>query len=381
MARALLVRASMDAVKMLVVTCCVLAGSCTKHVAAEHARAATEEVIDRAANPTVRVPPESRSFVQVADVRAVDDWPVLRAPGRIAFREGALGRVGAPVMARVATIHVTLGQTVRRGDPLITVESPEALAMRATARTSAEVERAAREELARVQRLAAEGVANQREILEAQLRETSTQIDATRAQSTVAFIGSGGGRNVVLRAPLDGVVLSLDATVGAIVGNDDRSLVEVGDPSQIWVDCQVFQSDLGSVEVGQQARVQLGRAATVNGRVVAVGAEVRESRTAVVRVALDEVSSAIRPGEYARVSVLSRAPVVVVPSTSVVVRDGRQYAVFVEVGHESFELQRRIVNVGTSFDGRVSITSGLTVGDRIVTSGTLLLDGAADQLL
>src|SRR4029079_11962909 len=84
--------------------------------------------------------------------------PVVRAPARIAFRDGALSQINLPVPGRVTAVHVKTGDKVKAGDPLITVTSPEAAAARASfAAAQAEAE-AARKEVARQEQMATSGV-------------------------------------------------------------------------------------------------------------------------------------------------------------------------------------------------------------------------------
>lgn len=366
--------------------CCVvlvaaaICASCTP--AHSHPTALAAPEVARPDRSDLTVPMESRQFVRIEPVTSVADWPVVRAPGRIVFREGSLGRIGATVTARVDLVHVTVGQRVRKDDPLVTLESPEAISLRAAARATHETEVAAREELRRVRALSASGVANEREVLEAELRAASAGIDATRALSSIAWIGNGGGRRVIVRSPMDGVVLSVDATIGAVVTADSHVLVEVGDPSRVHIECDVFQSNLGEVNVGQTAIVHFGTDGVVRGSVVSEGAEVRAAtRTALVRVEVDALPASLRPGAYVRVDLESPAPTVVVPASAIVIREGRDYAVYVESTAGSLHLERRLVTVGTSFDGRVAVLQGLEAGERVVVEGTLLIDGAVDQLL
>ena len=56
---------------------------------------------------------------------------LVRAPGRVAFRDGAVSEVGAPVAGRVTAVTAALGQRVRRGDPLFTIASQAAASLRA----------------------------------------------------------------------------------------------------------------------------------------------------------------------------------------------------------------------------------------------------------
>jgi cobalt-zinc-cadmium efflux system membrane fusion protein len=159
-------------------------------------------------------------------------------------------------------------------------------------------------------------------------------------------------------------------------------LVEIGDPSSLWVVADVFERDLPLVRQGATARVELpSLQQTLAGNVVSVGAVVSSGlRTAPVRISLSLHTTPLRPGMYGRadIAVGHDASSLTLPTEAVLVK-GKDTVVYVEKSPTTFE--RRAVVVGQPLNGRVQVVSGLAPGDRVVVRGALLLDGAADQLL
>jgi len=323
----------------------------------------------------------SREFIEVETIAAGAEALELRLPARVVFREEALARIGAPVSGRVMEVHVGVGDHVVAGQALITLRSPEAAASRASLASGTASLNAARRAVERVHRMMSDGVGTERELVETEARVAELEADVARARATVGLLGSGGGATLVLRSPLEGIVLSRTATAGGAVAEGEGPLVEVGDPGRSWIEADLYERDLDLVHDGEAVRVSLlSHAEPVHGAVVRVGAVVDPvTRAAPIRIELDELMPTLRPGMVAWAFVAVDDAGITVPTRSVLVVDGRSYAVFVE--EEDGAFVRRSVEIGSSIGERVQIRSGLMPGDRVVVRGALLLDGAADFLL
>jgi len=145
--------------------------------------------------------------------------------------------------------------------------------------------------------------------------------------------------------------------------------------------CEVFERDLPSVKVGARAELQIGTVpAPIAGTVVAIGGAVRaESRRAPVYIELSQ-SDLVRAGMYARATIHGApATWVTLPAEAVLLEDDGTHRVFVE--RSAGEYVPREITVGVSAAGKVQVVRGLEVGERVVVSGALLLDGAAEKLL
>ena len=329
----------------------------------------------------VQLAEASRAFVTVTPVKADASSAALQAPARVAFRDGALSRLVAPLAGRVVSVHVRTGDRVKPGDALVTLDCPEAAAARTAVATAAAALREAQSAHAREVRMFEQGVSTERERLAAETRLAEAQAELSRAQASVGFVGTGSGTTVVLRAPLAGTVLSRSVAEGIAVQPGGDVLVEVGDPSALWVMADVFERDLPWVREGARARVTLPSVhAPLEGRVDSVGAVVAGgSRTAPVRITLDAPVEGLRPGMFGRVRIDAPDASLTLPVEAVLLRNGRDSVVYVQQEVGTYE--RRPVVVAQPVDGRVQVIAGLSPGEQVVTRGALLLDGAADQLL
>jgi cobalt-zinc-cadmium efflux system membrane fusion protein len=333
---------------------------------------------------SVQISARGQPYVAARPVALEDATPVVRAPARVAFRDGAVSQINLPVPGRVVAVHVKTGDRVAAGDPLITLSSPEAAAARASlAAAQAEAE-ASKKELARQEQMAASGVGIESERVAAQARMRQIEAELARAQTTAGILGGGGGSTIVLRAPIAGTVIARHATVGSVAQPGGDPLIELGNPSALWVIADVFERELVQVQEGAEADIELStEGRSVPGRVVTVGSAVSGStRTAPVYISVDGAAGAasLRAGMFARAAIKTPAGrSIVLPAEAVLVKHGKQTIVYLDAGGGRYA--PREVTVGRSVDGKVQVISGLRPGEKVVVKGALLLDGAAEQLL
>ncbi len=336
----------------------------------------------RRVGDAVEVADEARAFLRVEPATTGNAVAVLRAPARLAYRDGSVAKVGTPVAGRITEVLVRTGESVQAGQPLLVLRSPDAAIARASVATSrAELEQALAE-ARRSAEMFAHGVGTDRERREADLRVSQLEIEVSRARTTASLVGRGAGGDVTIRAPIAGVVLDRRAAIGMSVSPEDEApLVEVGDPATLGAIADVFERDIARVREGASVEVSFPSSTTpFRGHVAYVAPAVSNTlRTVPVRIELDSLPSDARPGVFGRASITLVDQGIVLPSSAVLVRDGAQTVAYVEVSPSRFEARR--IEVGPSVDGRVYVMSGLHEGDQVVVDGALLIDGASDLLL
>jgi len=329
----------------------------------------------------VSIPPESRSYITVAEVSPQSFAATVQAPARVEFRAKALSTAGAVVAGRLGKINVQVGDRVKAGTALATLESSEAAQMRADiTRAKAELQRA--EDRAKRQAVMQKsGVGLEIERAEADIQLRQARADYQRSVQAVRLLGEGVDQSIVLRAPIDGVVLRSNASIGAAV-EAGAVLFELGEPGALWIVADVFDNDLALIEKGAKASIQISAfPAPVSGRVAAVSAAMQtDLRRGAVYIELDDTHLILKPGMFARASIEAAGPNrIVLPTTAVLIKDKKQTVVYLETAEGQFE--PRNVIIGQAREGQVPVLEGLAEGDRVVVSGALLLDSAAAMLL
>jgi membrane fusion protein, copper/silver efflux system len=282
--------------------------------------------------------------------------------GYVVPDETRLAHVHTRLSGWIEKLHVNeTGQRVKKGDPLFTLFSRElyqaerefVLTRKTSAGSSAqgslaEVARAARRRL---------------ELLGLPADEIERLEKNGEPQEAVLF-----------RSPLSGHVLEKGALEGKYV-TPGTDLYIVADLSRVWVLAEVFEQHISRVVAGQKASLAVdalpGR--TFEGKVTFLYPTLSpQTRTLRVRLEFDNADLALKPGMYGKVRLqLKSREVLSVPEEAVVNAGHHQYAF---VARPDGHFEPRLVSTGIRADEHVEILSGLSEGERVVTSAGFFID-------
>jgi membrane fusion protein, copper/silver efflux system len=174
-------------------------------------------------------------------------------------------------------------------------------------------------------------------------------------------------------SPVDGFVLARNVSPGQKFDKGADWFV-IADLSKVWILADVADRDLTYLRPGMSVQMSVsGQDKRLPARITAILPQIDPvTRTAQVRLEADNPGYRLRPEMFVDVEVpVKLAPGITVP-VDALIDSGLKKTVFVERGTGIFE--PRDVQTGSRFDGRVQITKGLREGERIVTSGTFLID-------
>jgi membrane fusion protein, copper/silver efflux system len=296
----------------------------------------------------------------------------IRTVGQVTFDETRVAVIAPKIDGWVERLYVDFtGQRVHAGAPLLAIHSPMLVT--------------AQEELLLAKRLQADvagGSEDTRgsaaELLSSARRRLAywdiPAADIERVERTGEV-----QRTITLRAPAGGFVIEKNVLRGQRIMAGEP-LYKVADLSTVWVEGEVFEQDLPSVQLGQTvvAELQAIPGETFAGRIAYVYPTLDpETRTARVRVEVANPGLRLKPGMYAtiRVTGAARANALTVPRSAVLVT-GTRSLVFLKRADGMF--QPRDVVLGAANDTRVEILRGLTAGDTVVASATFLVDAESN---
>jgi multidrug efflux pump subunit AcrA (membrane-fusion protein) len=183
-------------------------------------------------------------------------------------------------------------------------------------------------------------------------------------------------RTFTFRAPTDGVIIEKPAIAGRMI-KPGELIYRLADLSSVWVLAQIYEQDLAFVRAGQDAtvRVTYGPERVLHGRVQTLLPQVEEQTRAVTaRIVLPNPDGHLRPGMFVDVRFAAQLAddAVLVPDLAIV-RSGEHNTVFVARDDGSF--LPREVRLGARSQGDFyQVLSGLSAGERVVTSGEFMLD-------
>ncbi|MEZ2293457.1 efflux RND transporter periplasmic adaptor subunit [Variovorax sp. RCC_210] len=297
-----------------------------------------------------------------------------------------------PLTGKLLELKVRLGDTVKRGQVLATMSSPDLAQAVSDAQKARDALDLAQRALVRARGVNEAGSNAVKDVEAAQssvaqqgaeLRRSEARLRSLGADGTVGTGGNGsnGGSNApsgqVLKivAPMAGTVTALNAAAGANLNDANAALMTVSNLDAVWVTVNVPESVVGSVAPGQNAVVTLaaypGR--SFSGKVGFVSAVLdADTRRARARIVFANPEGLFKPNMYATAVLgVPQAAQAQVPASALLMNND-SVSVFVEA--EPWTFVRRMVELGREDGDSVRIRSGLAAGERVVVRGGVLLN-------
>jgi len=311
--------------------------------------------------------------------------------GKVTFDDLRVSHVFSPVTGRVVRIEAQPGQRVKKGAPLAVIESPDVgNAFSDLAKAHADLE-AAERDYKRQKELFDAHAASQKDYEQSLDAFQKAKAELSRAQKKAQLLRGGGADSVTqeytLRAPIDGEVIMRSMSPGMeVVGQYSQGnaveLFTVGELDHVWVVADVYEMDLGRVKKGARVTVRVVSypSRIFEGVVDYLAGQLDpQTRTAKMRCIIANPDRDLKPEMYATVSVsVAERKALAIPR-SAMLRLGDQTVVFVQMGtapNGLIRFERRPVAVDEDEGGDyLPVTHGLERGEKIVTSGAILLAG------
>lgn len=315
--------------------------------------------------PGIKLNPEIYTFQTAIKVQVPVD---IKVPGRLAFNAEKSKVLSARAPGRVERIYAFDGAEVNIGSPVVELYSPEFI--------SAQQEYLLSSKTARV----LESTKTMSDLL------GDARITQQAAANRMRNLGAGDadirsieatGRtqnNLIMRAPLKGVVVKRNVEPGSAVASGDV-IATLADPKQLWFLGNVFEQDFRFVKPGQKMVLQVeaypGKEFVAYANYVAPTVD-PQTRALFIRADIENNDDLLRPDMYASAKLTTgMADAIVVPQTAVVrIREMRY--VIIKVGDEAY---RRLPVKGYDLNSKTfAITDGVEPGARILAEGAVLLN-------
>ena len=171
----------------------------------------------------------------------------------------------------------------------------------------------------------------------------------------------------------DGYITQLDIREGDYV-MEGGTIVELVDLSTLWVEAQVYTSQLAEINNNSIATVQLPgfEGKEIKGKIEFVNPEINpDTRINLIRVSIPNPGNRLKPGMPAYVLLRSPQRKTLTLPIDAVIRDGKGATIWIRTGAHSFK--NKMVTVGLESDDMIEIKSGLNAGDVVVITGAYLL--------
>jgi cobalt-zinc-cadmium efflux system membrane fusion protein len=335
------------------------------------------------------------AHITVATIGDHDVGGAIVTSGKVTFDDLRVAHVFSPVTGRVTKILAQPGERVKKEQPLCVIQSPDlGQAFSDLAKAQADAS-AAEKDFRRQKELYDAHAASQKDFEAAKANYDKARAELDRAQRKANLLSRGGGdrdtQEYSLKAPIEGEVVVRNVNPGTEVqgtygGGTAVELFTVGELDRVWVLADIFEMDLGRVKKGAHVSVKVvaypqrifdGNVEWVSGSLDA------NTRTAKVRISVDNPKEdglrLLKPEMYATVSIsVDERKALAIPRTAIM-RLGDQTIVFKQIGQTPdgrLKFERVPIAVDEEEGGDwLPVTHGIAGGDRIVTSGGILLLG------
>ena len=322
-----------------------------------------------AASLTLSPAAQARAQVRTSVVARRPVSTTLRLGGLLQPDESRVKLITAWVTGRIERMHVDFtGETVRQGEPLFTLYSPQLYA--------------AQEELVQARRLAEdpEASASSRDLARGTVEAARERLaEWGLSGDDIDRIATEGARDrVEVRSPMDGIVLEKQALEGDYV-KVGQPVYRVADLGQLWLQVNAYEEDLPWIHAGLDVDFTTdafpGR--TFSGKVAFVDPVLDpKTRTVKVRVEVGNPDGRLRPEMFARVRIHvplgdEGTPPLVIPASAPLVT-GRRALVYVE--EEPGRFTARDVKLGPTAGEWVVVEEGLREGESVVSEGAFRID-------
>lgn len=342
----------------------------------------------------VIIAPDSPQLAQIkTELVAAVQVPVdtVSAPGKVEANPNRTSHIALPLTGRVTSVIPKIGDYVKQGQPLLTIESSDADAAVSASQQAQSVVTQTKSALAKAQMdldrqkdLFEHGAIPQKEVLNGQAIVNQAQAGVEQAQAAfeqskrrlqILGISPGSyGQRITVRAPIAGKVLEMSVVNGEFRNDLSAPVMTIADLSAVWITSDVPETSIRLVKPGEPVRIELAAypGETFRGRVALIGDIVDpDSRTVKVRAEMPNPGARLKPDMFGNIQLSEQTELrPTVPAAAVISTEGRAY-VWRETAKGTFE--KVTVTTGIQVADRVAILSGLNAGDRVVIDGVMLL--------
>ena len=333
-----------------------------------------------------------RIGLKTARVGAVEARAAVQVPGTVTphgYREVKVTPITGGIVTKV---HAELGAAVRRGMPLATLFSVDLADAQTKYLSMAAMVDADHKKLERTRKLVEIGAASRQELEEVTAVHTSRATELEAARQRLLLLGlsrehvatlvspSQVVSEIVVPAPIDGVVTGRTANLGQVVGMGQELFV-VTDLSDVWVVGDLYEQDFAAVGVGSEAVVTAPAypGLALRGRVAYIDPRIEPAtRTAKVRVEVPNADGRLRLGMYVTLAFTTRGSgrTVVVPRSAVQAL-GDRHVVYLPAKDDEGKFVQRSVKLGPPIGDGYAVLAGLSPGEVVVTEGSFFLRAEA----
>jgi Cu(I)/Ag(I) efflux system membrane fusion protein len=309
----------------------------------------------------LQLQPNQLPDMTLTPVLKVDLPGVLETTGQITFNDRRVANIISRVAGRIEEVRVSQWDYVRRGQPILTLYSPDFM--------TAEAEYL--QAKAAVPALGA-GSSDDKDFARSMVEGAQRKLALLGIEPDQIETINTAAPTFVMRAPISGTVVQNQALRGSAVNPGDI-LYSVGTLEDVWITGDIYEDDLARVHVGQRLKAVTTAYPdeVFHGTIARISPAVDpNTHTVQIRCAVSNPGFKLKPQMLAQVKIVVLPGKAVVVPLDALVFETDSYFAYVATGNDRLE-RRKVVIASWSQRGFARVISGLNPGDRVVTGVTM----------
>ncbi len=303
----------------------------------------------------------------------------LKLSGEVSFDDKKVSKVYPFSSGQVLQVKVSVGDRVSKGQTLAVIKSADVSGNYSDLSTAGNDMAIAKKQMENQQSLYKNGIASERELIEAKENYAKAATTVTKLRNQIAINGGGhttsnGTYNIT--APISGYVVEKKINQGGFIRADaNDNLFTVGDVSDVWVVANVYETDIAKVKQGYAAQVTtLAYPDKVFTGVISDISNILDPVTKVMklRVKLPNTDGMLKPEMFANIIITNKEGEnnLAISSKAITSENGKDYVI---VYKDRCDLKVQEVQILKTIGERTYIKSGLQQGDKVIAGNQLLL--------
>jgi cobalt-zinc-cadmium efflux system membrane fusion protein len=311
----------------------------------------------------------------------------LTIPAEVITDQDNEAQIGSLIQGRVHKVFVKVGDYVKNGQLLMTVEGIDVGEIKADYLKAKANYEYAKANYERQKKLFDEKIGSQKSLLESQAEYEKASAEYKAEDRKIHSVGLSdedvaNGKDgdehtagtLPIKSMINGVVVERNVVIGQLV-DATTTAFKIINTGTVWVDGQIYEKDLDKIKQNTKAvfTASTNQDIKFEGKIIYVGQTVNDkTRTILIRCEFVNPGNKLKPQMYGELKIPmgSKANAILVPEQSVIKEAGQNY-LFVQTSDSTFE--RRDIVIGLTADNLIEVKEGIKEGEKIVSNGVFYL--------
>lgn len=321
--------------------------------------------------------------IQIDEVKLQTVKSIIALSGKIEANEDKWIKVYPVVGGIVEEMKVQLGDYVTRGQTLAVIRSSEIAEYQSQLSFAQSTVKIAEKSLNSAKEMFGGGLATEKDVVTAETDLEKARADLKRIQQTNTIYGAQANAIQTITAPMSGFIIEKNVTDKMQYKVDGtQPFFIIANLEEVWVMANVFESDIAKIKVGYDADIKLIAYPdkTFTGKVDRIFSILDpQSRVMKVRVKIPNKDNLIKPEMFAQINIKyddGKNQLPAIPARAIIFDKNKNYVMLYK---DKCNIETREVEIYVTIGDTAYIKSGLSEGDKVITSNQLLLYDAINN--